>query len=67
MKRLGWSKRQGREYLIKRYGKRSRLHLSDEELIEFWNYLKEQGAKVKPKVNHGGPKKLYPTGGTKFQ
>ncbi len=39
MKRLGWSKRQGREYLIKRYGKRSRLHLTDEELIEFWNYL----------------------------
>ncbi len=42
MKRLGWSKRQGREYLIKRYGKRSRLHLTDEELIEFWNYLKKQ-------------------------
>ncbi len=42
MKRLGWSKRQGREYLIKRYGKRSRLHLTDEELIEFWNYLKKK-------------------------
>ena len=40
MKRLGWSVRQGKEYLIKRYGKSSRLHLSDEELIEFWQYLK---------------------------
>ncbi len=28
MKRLGWSVRQGKEYLIKRYGKSSRLHLS---------------------------------------
>ena len=42
MKRLGWSVRQGKEYLIKRYGKSSRLHLSDEELIEFWNYLKNK-------------------------
>ena len=42
MKRLGWSKRQGREYLIKRYGKRSRLQLSDEELIEFWRYLQKK-------------------------
>ena len=42
MKRLGWSTRQGKEYLIKRYGKSSRLHLTDEELIEFWNYLKNK-------------------------
>ena len=42
MKRLGWSVRQGKEYLIKRYGKSSRLHLSDEELIEFKNYLKKR-------------------------
>lgn len=40
MERLGWSKRQGREYLIKKYGKRSRLNLTDEELIEFWQHLK---------------------------
>ncbi len=42
MKRLGWSKKQGKQYLIKRYGKTSRLHLTDVELIEFRNYLKKK-------------------------
>ena len=42
MERLGCSKRPGREYLIKRYGKRSRLPLTNYELIKFWNYLKNQ-------------------------
>ena len=42
MKRLGWSKKQGKQYLIKRYGKTSRLHLTDAELIEFNNFLKKQ-------------------------
>ncbi|WP_267383793.1 hypothetical protein [Cyanobacterium sp. uoEpiScrs1] len=39
MKRLGWTKMQGREYLIQTYGKRSRQVLSDEELLEFLDYL----------------------------
>ena len=39
MKRLGWTKVQGREYLIETYGKRSRQVLSDEELLEFLDYL----------------------------
>ncbi|BBA79765.1 hypothetical protein RGRSB_1314 [cyanobacterium endosymbiont of Rhopalodia gibberula] len=39
MKRLGWTKVQGREYLIQTYGKRSRQVLSDEELLEFLYYL----------------------------
>ena len=39
MKRLGWTKEQGRDYLLGTYGKRSRLHLTDEELLEFWRYL----------------------------
>ena len=39
MKRLGWTKEQGRDYLLSTYGKRSRLHLTDEELLEFWHYL----------------------------
>ena len=39
MKRLRWTKEQGREYLLSTYGKRSRLHLTDEELLEFWRYL----------------------------
>ncbi len=42
MKRLGWSERQGKDYLIKRYGKSSRLHLTDGELIEFNCYLKNK-------------------------
>ena len=42
MKRLGWSEKQGKEYLIKRYGKSSRLHLTDGELIEFSDFLKNK-------------------------
>ena len=39
MKRLNWTKEQGRDYLLSTYGKRSRLHLTDNELLEFWHYL----------------------------
>lgn len=39
LKRLGWSQEQGREYLVKTYGKKSRQLLSDEQLIEFTDYL----------------------------
>ena len=39
MKRLSWTKEQGRDYLLSTYGKRSRLHLSDPELLEFLEYL----------------------------
>ncbi|MBF2034183.1 MAG: hypothetical protein IGR92_01590 [Leptolyngbyaceae cyanobacterium T60_A2020_046] len=39
LRRLGWSVEQGREYLEKTYGKRSRHDLSDEELLEFLLYL----------------------------
>lgn len=42
MKRLGWTKRQGRNHLLATYGKRLRQHLTDAELIEFFNYLKSQ-------------------------
>ncbi len=42
MKKLGWSKKQGKQYLIKRYSKTSRLHLTDAELIEFSNFLKSK-------------------------
>lgn len=40
MKRKGWTTEQGRQYLIDTYNKKSRLHLTDEELLEFWDYLK---------------------------
>ena len=40
--RLGWTSAQGREYLEKTYGKRSRTQLTDEELMSFLLYLEEQ-------------------------
>lgn len=40
--RLGWTSIQGREYLEKNYGKRSRQQLTDEELMSFLLYLEEQ-------------------------
>ncbi len=42
LKRLGWTNDQGRNYLLQTYGKRSRQLLSDEELIEFLQYLETQ-------------------------
>ena len=42
LERLGWSKERGQQHLISTYNKKSRLSLSDEELLEFWNYLKTQ-------------------------
>lgn len=39
IKRLSWTKDQGREFLMSRYGKRSRLHLTNEQLLEFLHYL----------------------------
>jgi hypothetical protein len=40
MKRLGWSVEDGQKYLSDRYNQKSRIHLSDEELIEFWHDLR---------------------------
>ncbi|VEP12099.1 hypothetical protein H1P_1330018 [Hyella patelloides LEGE 07179] len=42
LKRLGWSVKDGKEYLMNRYNKKSRRHLTDEQLLEFWDYLKVQ-------------------------
>lgn len=42
MKRLGWSTEQGREYLKRTYGKRSRQELDDAELLDFLKYLENQ-------------------------
>ncbi len=39
IKRLGWTKDDGRNFLKSRYGKRSRLHLTDEQLLEFLHHL----------------------------
>lgn len=42
LKRLGWGVNQGREFLERTYGKRSRHDLTDEELLEFLLYLESQ-------------------------
>lgn len=42
LQRLGWNVTQGREFLEKTYGKRSRHDLSDEELLEFLLFLETQ-------------------------
>ena len=42
MERLGWDREKGRRYLIETYGVRSRLKLSDRQLLEFLGYLKSQ-------------------------
>lgn len=47
IKRLGWTKDDGREFLKSRYGKRSRLHLTDEQLLEFLRYLEKEPTLVK--------------------
>ena len=42
LKRLGWTNEDGKNYLLQTYGKKSRHVLSDEQLIEFLQYLKQQ-------------------------
>ncbi|MBP0020880.1 MAG: hypothetical protein J7647_25390 [Cyanobacteria bacterium SBLK] len=42
IKRLQWTQNQGREFLLERYGKRSRQVLTDDELLDFLEYLKSQ-------------------------
>jgi hypothetical protein len=39
MERLNWTPQQGREYLINTYGKRGRTLLTEEELLDFLQYL----------------------------
>ena len=47
MKRLGWTKQQGRDYLINKYGSRSRQLLTDEELLSFLSHLKSNQVSFK--------------------
>ncbi len=48
MRRLGWTREQGREHLIQTYGKRARSLLTDEQLLEFLEYLKSQPTPADP-------------------
>ncbi len=40
LQRLGWTSDEGRNFLIRQYGKPSRLRLTDEELLQFLQHLK---------------------------
>jgi hypothetical protein len=42
VKRLGWSNKQGSEYLQVTYGKQKRSELTDRQLQQFLNYLELQ-------------------------
>lgn len=42
LKRLGWTNTQGQRYLQQTYNKRSRQHLTDDELLEFLDFLQSQ-------------------------
>ena len=39
MIRIGWSKHMGEKYLKRKYRRRSRFQLKNEQLLEFWKYL----------------------------
>jgi len=45
LSQLNWTPKQGSEYLHQKYGKRSRHHLSEKELLDFIDYLKLQLSK----------------------
>ncbi len=42
LKRLGWTSAKGRQHLQQTYDKRSRQHLTDQELLEFLDFLQSQ-------------------------
>jgi len=42
LNRIGWKTEQGREYLLATYGKKSRHMLTDEELVDFLEHLRNQ-------------------------
>lgn len=48
LERLGWTKEQGRDYLIRTYNKRGRTLLTEQELLEFLEYLESQPSPQEP-------------------
>jgi hypothetical protein len=52
LKRLGWTDKQGRDYLVQTYGKRSRHLLTDEELLEFFYYLQSLSTSTTENINN---------------
>lgn len=51
LKRVGWTNIQGRDHLLKTYGKRSRQQLTESELWDFLIYLRSQNSSRGPLVN----------------
>lgn len=51
LKRLGWTSQQGKDYLLDKYGKRSRQLLSIEELKDFLLYLESCEGSDEPTEN----------------
>ncbi len=45
MKRVGWTPNQGRDYLVKTFGKRSRQLLEPHELMQFLRHLQQQATR----------------------
>lgn len=45
MKRVGWTPNQGRDYLVKTFGKRSRQLLEPHELMQFLRHLQQQSTR----------------------
>lgn len=58
MKRIGWDKDKGREYILGKYGKRSRLLLNDQQLLEFRAYLANYQPDKQSTVSHTKTSKL---------
>jgi hypothetical protein len=48
LQRLGWTAEQGAAHLLKTYGKRSRRLLTEEELLDFLNYLESLDTPISP-------------------
>ena len=47
LERIGWSKKDGKDYLLRSYGKPGRTLLTEQELLGFLSYLESQPAKHK--------------------
>ena len=54
LKRIGWSQEKAVNHIQFYYGAKSRIHLKDDELLEFWEFLKSvkthEKFRIKPLV-----------------
>ena len=50
IERLGWSKEQGKDHLKKTYNKLGRTLLTEDELLDFLNYLESQPSPLDPEA-----------------